>query len=93
MTMKEIDHFLKKEIETNKAPSVQYVIFNTDSIIHKCSFGFSDIKTQSKATENTTYYAYSATKTFTALAILQLVLQRDFHYYETFDFFGFERHF
>lgn len=73
--MNEIDNVLRKQIEKNKTPSVQYVIFSKDSIIYKFQGGFSDIKTKKKTRENTTYNAYSVTKTFTALAILQLVEQ------------------
>ncbi len=73
--MQDIDNILKQYIDDNKAPSVQYVIFNEDSIIHKFKAGFADIKNKIKVTENTTYNAYSVTKTFTALAILQLAEQ------------------
>jgi len=42
--MKEIDNILIKQVERNKTPSVQYIIFNTDSIIHRFQFGLADIK-------------------------------------------------
>ena len=70
--MNEVDNILIKQIEENKTPSVQYVIFNKDSVIHKFQFGFSDIQNKQKTKESTTYNAYSVTKTFTALSILQL---------------------
>ena len=73
--MNEIDNILIRQIEKNKTPSVQYLIFNKDSIIHKFQAGFADIKNKKQTTENTTYNAYSVTKTFTAIAILQLVEQ------------------
>ncbi|KPL14195.1 MAG: hypothetical protein AMS23_04135 [Bacteroides sp. SM1_62] len=47
-------------------------IFNKASVIHKFHYGFADIKNQIKADDNTTYNAFSVTKTFTSLAILQL---------------------
>lgn len=75
MTMNEVDNILIKQIEDNKTPSVQYIIFNKDSVIHKFQFGFSDIKNKRKSDESTTYNAYSVTKTFTALSILQLAEQ------------------
>lgn len=74
--MKEIDNILIKQIDDNNTPSVQYVIFNKDSVIHRFQYGFADIKKQEKTTENTTYNAYSVTKTFTALAVLQLSEQK-----------------
>jgi CubicO group peptidase (beta-lactamase class C family) len=48
------------------------MFFNKDSIIHKFHDGFADIKNRVPATEHTTYHAFSITKTFTAIAILQL---------------------
>ncbi|MCX6303504.1 MAG: serine hydrolase [Bacteroidetes bacterium] len=74
--MNEVDNILFKQVEENKTPSVQYFIFNKDSAIHRFQFGFSDIKNKKKTEENTTYNAYSVTKTFTALAILQLAEQK-----------------
>jgi D-alanyl-D-alanine carboxypeptidase len=73
--MNEIDHFLMKQVGNN-TPSLQYAIFDKDQFIHKFHAGFADIKNQKKATENTTYHAYSVTKTFTALAVLQLSQQK-----------------
>lgn len=74
-TMNEVDNILIKQVKENKTPSVQYVIFNKDSVIHRFQFGFSDIKNKQKTGENTTYNAYSVTKTFTSLSILQLAEQ------------------
>ncbi len=73
--MNDVDNILQQQIENNKTPSVQYVIFSKDSIIHRFEAGFADIKNKIKTTGNTTYNAYSVTKTFTALAILQLAEQ------------------
>ena len=70
--MHEIDIILSKLIEKNKTPSVQYFLFNKDNIIHKFIAGHADIKNQKKVDEYTTYNAFSVTKTFTSLAILQL---------------------
>lgn len=73
--MNKVDNILIKQVEQNKTPSVQYIIFNKDHVIHSFQFGYSDVKNQQKTTENTTYNAYSVTKTFTALSILQLAEQ------------------
>ena len=72
MDITEIENVLITQIEENKTPSVQYVLFNKDTVIHRFYYGSTDIKNQIKADENTTYKAFSVTKTFTALAILQL---------------------
>ena len=74
--MNQIDNILIKEVEENKTPSVQYVIFDKNSIIHRFHYGLSDIKNKIKTSENTTYNAYSVTKTFTALAIMQLASKK-----------------
>src|SRR4051812_5173591 len=71
-SMNQIDKILTAQVEDNRTPSVQYIIFDKDDVIHKFQFGFSDIEEKRKATESTTYNAYSITKTFTALSILQL---------------------
>src|SRR4051794_39504419 len=73
--MDEIDPILKKEVEENKTPSVQYIFFNKENAIHTFRFGLADIKNQTLVGENTTYNSYSITKTFTALAVLQLAEQ------------------
>ena len=67
-----VDEILKSLIENNKTPSAQYIIFDKDKIIHKFHNGFSDINNQKKVDKNTTYNVFSVTKTFTALAVLQL---------------------
>ena len=64
---------LLAEIRENKSPSVQYALFDRERIIKKYAFGFTDIDAGKEAGKNTTYNAYSVTKTFTALAVLQLV--------------------
>lgn len=70
--MKPTINILIKQITDNKTPSVQYTIFNKDSILYKFHGGLADIKNKKKAEENTVYNAFSITKTFTALSILQL---------------------
>ncbi|MDR2147144.1 MAG: beta-lactamase family protein, partial [Tannerella sp.] len=64
------NQILTQEIENNKSPSVQYYFFKEDEIIETFQSGFADIANQKTADENTTYNAFSVTKTFTALAVL-----------------------
>ncbi len=71
-TVNGIDAVLMREVETNNTPSVQYVLFSHDSVIHEFHYGLAEVKNQIKADKQTTYNAFSVTKTFTALAILQL---------------------
>ena len=74
--MTEIENLLQKLLSDNNSPSVQYILFEKDSIIKRFSFGFADISGKKNVTDKTTYNAFSVTKTFTALAILQLEEQK-----------------
>lgn len=67
-----IDNLLTRQVKTNKTPSIQYLYFNEDSIIKSFRMGFSDIEKKIEVSPSTTYNAFSVTKTFTALAIIQL---------------------
>lgn len=66
------DRILNCLVKKNKTPSVQYLIFNKDGIIHYFKSGDADISKHQKVDERTTYNAFSVTKTFTAVAVLQL---------------------
>lgn len=70
--MKKIDGQLQAMVDKGKTPSVTYLLFNKDSILHSFSSGYADIINKSITTQDTTYSSFSVTKTFTALAILQL---------------------
>jgi D-alanyl-D-alanine carboxypeptidase len=72
MLQSEADIILKSVVEQHQSPSVQYYFFDKDTSIKQCSAGFANIKSQHRADDTTTYNAYSTTKTFTALALLQL---------------------
>jgi D-alanyl-D-alanine carboxypeptidase len=73
--MNQADTFLQKQITENKTPSINYTIFNKEKILHQFTAGYADIKNEIKADGETIYNAYSVTKTFTALAVLQLAEQ------------------
>ena len=70
--MNQIEDILNKLVQKGQTPSVQYLLFDQDKILHEYRGGFADVANQKKANEITTYNAFSVTKTFTALAILQL---------------------
>jgi D-alanyl-D-alanine carboxypeptidase len=67
-----VEQILTHEIEGGKSPSVQYYLFNGNHIIQSFLLGTADIAHKKQVDTNTTYKAFSVTKTFTALAILQL---------------------
>ena len=57
-------------------PGLQYVVANSQGTIFEFAEGWADIQNQTRMSINTTLMAYSMTKTFTALAILQLAERR-----------------
>jgi len=74
--MREIDSVLMEQVEGDNTPSIQYILFNKDSIIKRYHHGLGDIQESKKIDAHSTYNAFSVTKTFTALAILQLAEQQ-----------------
>lgn len=55
-----------------KSPSVYYSMMNADAVLHTYSRGYSDVIRKTKPDAQTQYALFSATKPFTAIAILQL---------------------
>jgi D-alanyl-D-alanine carboxypeptidase len=71
-TMKNINTFLKDQVDNHQTPSIQYAFFDTDTIIHELRYGMKNVKAKEQVDASTMYHLYSVTKTFTALAVLQL---------------------
>lgn len=67
-----IDKLLTRQVKANKTPSIQYLYFDQNSIIKSFQTGVSDFEKKIEVDSSTTYNVFSVTKTFTALAILQL---------------------
>jgi D-alanyl-D-alanine carboxypeptidase len=59
----------------SQVPGLQYIVVDDDGTLFEYAGGWADIKNQKAMTFDTTLMAYSMTKTFTAVAILQLVEQ------------------
>jgi len=70
--MKKINDFLKDQVDNHHTPSIQYVFFDTVSLIYEKRYGLMNVKQKTKIDSSTTYHLYSVTKTFTALSVLQL---------------------
>lgn len=70
--MKEVDAILSKLIKDHNTPAVHYLIFDQKTVLHRFYSGLADIENQKQIQENTTFHAFSVTKTFTALGVLQL---------------------
>jgi CubicO group peptidase (beta-lactamase class C family) len=63
---------LRSEVLRGRTPSVNYYFFDHKNILYSCRYGLADISNSISLTDDTTYNAFSVTKTFTAIAILQL---------------------
>jgi CubicO group peptidase (beta-lactamase class C family) len=66
------DSFLKQLISDRRTPSVQYAFFSEDTLLYSNMAGVADVRLGQPADDQTTYHIFSVTKTFTALAVLQL---------------------
>jgi D-alanyl-D-alanine carboxypeptidase len=66
---------LHKEGASGKTPAVQYRFFNQDSVLFAYDEGMADVARRVPISSATTFNGFSVTKTFTALAILQLAEQ------------------
>jgi CubicO group peptidase (beta-lactamase class C family) len=70
--MESIDDYLVQQVHEYKTPSVQYIFFDEGSRLCTIQHGLADIQTGRPVDDTTTYNLFSVTKTFTALAVLQL---------------------
>jgi len=70
--IKESEDFIKQRMESDHIVGVSAAIIINDSVIWKKGFGYADKDNNIPMTENTVVNIASATKTFTALAIMQL---------------------
>jgi CubicO group peptidase (beta-lactamase class C family) len=70
--IKEFENLLLKKMESDNIVGVSTAILINDSVILKKGFGYADKDSKIPMTENTVVNIASATKTFTALAIMQL---------------------
>jgi CubicO group peptidase (beta-lactamase class C family) len=70
--IKKSEDFIKQRMESDHIVGVSAAIIINDSVIWKNGFGYADKENNVPMTENTVVNIASATKTFTALAIMQL---------------------
>lgn len=77
MTTLSHDHSLKPAdaLAISRAPGIQYLLVSPNEILQEINTGFADVETQRAVTPACTFNAYSITKTFTAIAVLQLAEQ------------------
>ncbi|MDP2006005.1 MAG: serine hydrolase domain-containing protein [Rubrivivax sp.] len=60
----------------SEVPGLQYIAVTADRVLFEYAGGWADIAAQKAMAGDTTLMAYSMTKTFTAVAVLQLVEQK-----------------
>ena len=63
---------LEEMIEEADTPGVQYMMLSADSILFSFTGDLAHLEPPSSFSDSTTLHAFSVTKTFTALAVLQL---------------------
>lgn len=59
--------------ELHPSPGYHYIIFDTNSIIKQEYSGFKNVEKQTIIDEKTSFHAFSISKTFTAVGVMQLV--------------------
>lgn len=69
----EVDGYIKQMMDTYEVPGVAVALIQDGKIIYQKGYGLRDIKSNSPVTENTLFGIGSVTKSFTALAVAQLV--------------------
>jgi CubicO group peptidase (beta-lactamase class C family) len=67
-----IAHEIQMEMEVQNLPSITTCVIQNNAIVWSQSFGFSDVKNQTKATAETIYHIGSVSKLFIATAVMQL---------------------
>jgi CubicO group peptidase (beta-lactamase class C family) len=68
-----VDILIEKQITQSKTPSLQYKFFDQNQVLYEKTLGLANIANNTKTSSKHAYRIFSVTKTFTALAILQLV--------------------
>ncbi len=74
-----IDFWLPLKIKYDKTPGLSMGIVYGGKLVYERSFGYADTKKKKKANKSTLYHIASISKTFTAVAIMQLVEEGKLH--------------
>ena len=70
-----LEGFILEKIRETKIPGLSLAVIENGETVYSRGFGFSDISSGLQATDRTLYGIGSVTKSFTALAIMQLIEQ------------------
>ena len=74
---------VKQIVQKLKTPSLYYALLDAQGVVAQYSEGVADVLTQQLISPNCQYALFSATKTFTAIAILQLQEQQQLNIDDT----------
>ncbi|USS40663.1 serine hydrolase [Thermococcus aggregans] len=69
----ELEKFIMEKMSENKMPGISIALVEDSEVVYSRGFGFRNLETGAPATPRTVYGIGSITKSFTALAIMQLV--------------------
>jgi len=72
-SFRSLDSFIIRKMAETRTPGLSIVLIRDNEVIYAKGFGFRDVEATKPATPGTIYGIGSITKSFTALAILQLV--------------------
>jgi CubicO group peptidase (beta-lactamase class C family)/pimeloyl-ACP methyl ester carboxylesterase len=72
---KELESSLDHLILNEKTPGFHYTLLDDSKILYQHSGGYSDLTNKIKVNQNTSFHLLSITKTFTSIAVLQLLDQ------------------
>lgn len=71
--MKKLESLLRALVLNGNTPGLQYLHLNQDAVLYRLDAGVARVAGSVPVTSATTFNGFSVTKTFTAVAILQLV--------------------
>lgn len=74
-SLEELDQLIQQQMEQDQIPSLVAGIIKEDSLVWQQSYGYHDQENQEAPTSQTIYHLASISKTFTAVAALQLYEQ------------------
>lgn len=74
-----ITKFIEQKIVGKETPGFQYIIADTSGILYEYYGGYANIREEIPVSSTTEFKVYSATKTLTALSILQLIEEGKLH--------------
>jgi len=80
-----LERFILEKISETKIPGLSIAVVKGEDIVYSRGFGFRDIDSGLPATPNTIYGIGSVTKSFTALAIMQLAEEGKVDLYDPVD--------